>query len=101
MRGLFFEQRQRRLAAFRFQTDEAQRLAHGHAEFADALLVVDDQQANAKIFFTTGTVHSAFPKVFETTSIKGCTRNGFSTQGAPVSRNVATVSSLAISPVIK
>ena len=44
------------------------------------------EQTNAKIFFTSGVIHSAFPKVFETTSISCWTRKGFSTQGAPVSR---------------
>ena len=81
---LLFEKCQRRFPAFGFQADEAERLADGHAEFADTLLVVDDQQSNAKIFFTAGVIHSAFPKVFETTSINCCTRKGFSTQGAPV-----------------
>src|ERR1700674_3384436 len=99
--GLLFEQRQCRFPAFRFQADKAERLADGDAEFTDALLVVDDQHANAKIFFAPWVIHWAFPKVCETTSINCCTRKGFSTQGAPVSRKVATVSSLAMSPVIK
>ena len=60
--GLLFEQRQRRLPAFRLQADEAESLADGDAEFADTLLVVDDQQANAKIFFTSRVIHSDLPK---------------------------------------
>ncbi len=82
--GLLFEKCQRGLAALRFQADKAKGLADGDAEFADTLLVVDDQQANAEIFFAPRVIHSAFPKVFETTSINCCTRKGFSTQGAPV-----------------
>ncbi len=82
--GLLLEQCQRRLPALRFQADEAQGLADGDAQFANALLVVDDQQSNAEIFLTRPSIHSIFPKVFETTSINCCTRKGFSTQGAPV-----------------
>src|ERR1700733_5859086 len=100
MRRLFFEKRQRRLAAFRLKTHIAESLADGSAEFTDALFVVDDQQADAKIFFHAGTAHCVFPIVFEMTSINCCTRKGFSTHGAPVCRSVATVSSLAISPVM-
>jgi len=42
----FFEQGQRCFAAFGFETREPQRLAHGHTELADVLVVVDHQQAN-------------------------------------------------------
>ena len=40
---LLFEQGQRRLAALGFKADESQSFAHGDAELADALLVIDDQ----------------------------------------------------------
>src|SRR5579859_1989397 len=99
--GLFFEQREGGLATFGFEADKTQGLADRGAEFADGLLVVDDQQTDTELFFVPGVIHSTFPNVLETTSIKCCTRKGFSTQGAPVSRKLATVSSLAISPVIK
>ena len=81
---LLFKQGQRRLSAFRLQADEAKSLAHGNAEFADTLLVVDHQQTNTKIFFAPQVIHSAFPNVLATTSMNCCTRKGFSTQGAPV-----------------
>ena len=48
---LLFQQGQRGLAAFGFQTDKTQGLADRDAELADTLLVVDDQQTDAKIFF--------------------------------------------------
>ncbi len=82
--GLLLEQCQRGLPAFRFQADKSESLADRDAEFADTLLVVDDQQANAKVFSVPWATHSAFPNVLDTTSINCCTRNGFSTQGAPV-----------------
>ena len=93
---LLFEQGQRGFAAIGFETDESQSFAHGDAELADALLVVDDQHADAKVFPVARIIHSSFPNVLATTSINCCTRKGFSTQGAPVARNVATVSSLAM-----
>ncbi len=48
---------------------------------ADALLIIHNQEADSQVF-----VHSAFPMVFSTTEINCCTRKGFSTHGAPVSR---------------
>src|SRR5438270_9023653 len=96
---LFFQERKSGFAAFGLQAHKTQGLSNGRAELANALLIVYDEQANALIFFTV--IHSAFPNVLETTSINWATRNGFSTQGAPVWRKVATVSSLAMSPVIK
>src|SRR5258707_7389114 len=96
VRRLLFEQGQSRLPAVGLHADKPEGLAHGHAELADALLVIDDQEADSQVF-----AHSAFPMVFSTTEMNCCTRNGFSTQGAPVARRVATVSSLAISPVMK
>ena len=103
---LLFEQGQGRLATIGFQTDEPQRFTHGDAELADALLIVDDEQTDAKVVLTQRQLaqsvgHCAFPMVLATTSMNCCTRKGFSTQGAPVSRRVATVSSLAMSPVMK
>jgi hypothetical protein len=47
---LLFEQDQGGVAAFGFEADETQGLAHGDAELADALLVVDDQETDAKVF---------------------------------------------------
>ena len=67
--GLLFEQRQRRLAAFGFQADKAQSFADRDAEFADALLVVDDQQADAEIFFVTALFTRPSQKSFDDTSI--------------------------------
>ena len=61
---LLFEQGQRRFAAFRFQADETQGLAHGDAEFADALLVVDDQQADAEILFRLALYSPGLPHGF-------------------------------------
>ena len=49
MDGLFLQERERGLPALRFQTDKSERFADGDAEFADTLLVVDDQEANAKV----------------------------------------------------
>src|SRR5690348_9131015 len=100
MGGLLLEKRKSRLAALRLEADKTQGLADRNAELANALLIVNDQQANAEIFFADCAVHCTFPIVFEITSINCCTRNGFSTHGAPVCRRVATVSSLAMSPVI-
>ena len=95
VRRLLLEQRQRLFAAVRLEAGEAQRFPHRHAQLPYALLVIHDEQANSQIV-----VHSAFPMVFSTTEMNCCTRNGFSTQGAPVCCKVATVSSLAISPVM-
>jgi hypothetical protein len=47
---LLFEESKSGLAAISFEADETQGLTHGDAELADALLVVDDQQTNAKFF---------------------------------------------------
>ena len=47
VRGLFFEQGQGRLAAVGFHADEPEAFAHGHAELANALLVVDNQEADS------------------------------------------------------
>ena len=57
---LLFEKGQRRFSAFRFQADKTEGLAHGDAEFANTLLIVDDQQANAKVIFAHGIIHSDF-----------------------------------------
>src|SRR6267154_2125633 len=54
MRGLFFEQCQGGVAALRFHADEAQGLAYGHAKFANALLIVDDEQSIRKLCVTVG-----------------------------------------------
>ena len=72
-----------RFAAIGFEADETQSLAHGHTELADALLVVDDQQTDAKVFFRERRfaerwTHRAFPMVFSTAEMRSCTRNGFS-----------------------
>jgi hypothetical protein len=86
---------------------KAERFADRDAEAADGLLVIDDQQSDAKVvlreILRSGILrhHAALPMVCSTTVMKSCTRNGFSTQGAPVRRSVAAVSSLAMSPVIK
>src|ERR1700756_4421342 len=115
VRGLFLEQSQGGLTAFGFLAYKTEPFTHGHAERADALLVIHHQQANAQFFvgmmlprlivaaeFLTAIrmTHKAFPIVFSTTEMNWRTRNGFSTQGAPVLRRVSTVSSLAISPVM-
>src|SRR5207248_10866973 len=96
VRRLFFEQGQRRLAALSFHADEAESLPNRHAEPANALLIVHNQEPDTQVI-----AHSAFPMIFSITEINCCTRNGFSTQGAPVFCSVSTVSSLAISPVMK
>src|SRR5580692_1546479 len=101
MYGLLFQKCQGGLAALGFEADEPQRLTDCRAKFTDSLLIIHDQQTNAEIFFTSCVIHSTFPNVFEITSMNCWTRNGFSTQGAPVSRKVATVSSFAMSPVMK
>src|SRR5258707_900610 len=94
--GLLFKQSQRGFTALRFAARKAERLTDCHAELADTLLVVHHQQPDSELL-----IHDARPIVFSTTEINCCTRNGFSTQGAPVFWRVATVSSLAISPVMK
>ncbi len=99
--GLLLEQGESGIAAVGFKTDEAQSFADGDAELADALLIVHDQQTDAELILTQRRSHSALPIVFAMTSMNCCTRKGFSTQGAPVWRRVATVSSLAMSPVMK
>jgi hypothetical protein len=48
--GLLLQQRQGGLAAVGLEADEAQSFAHGNAEFADALLIVDDQETDAEVF---------------------------------------------------
>src|SRR5208337_1681008 len=98
---LLLQQGQGGVSSLGLETDKTEGLADRDAEFTDALLVVHDQQPDAQVFFVRWTVHYTFPRVFDTTSINWCTRNGFSTHGAPVSRRVATVSSLAMSPVMK
>ena len=50
MNRLLLEQGQSGFAAVGFEADEAQRLADRNAELADALLIVDDQETNAKVF---------------------------------------------------
>ncbi len=52
MNRLLFEQCQSGLAAIGFEADEAQGFADRDAELADALLVVNDQETNAKVFLT-------------------------------------------------
>ena len=61
---LLFEQGQRRFAAIRFETDETQSLAHGHAELADTLFVVDHQQPDAEFFFAESSDSPGFPHSF-------------------------------------
>ena len=53
MNRLLFEQGQSGLAAIGFEADKAQSFAHGDAELADALLVVDDQQTDAEVFLSS------------------------------------------------
>ncbi len=67
---LLFEQGQRGFAAIRFETDEAQGFAHGHAELADALFIVDYQQPDTEFFFAESRIHRAFPIVFSTAEIR-------------------------------
>ena len=67
---LLFEQGQRGFAAIRFETDETQSFAHGHAELADALFIVDHQQPDAEFFFAESRIHRAFPIVFSTAEIR-------------------------------
>ena len=62
---LLVEHGQGRIAAFGLQTGKAQRLADGHAEAADGLFVVHDQQTNAEIFAH----NTALPIVFSTTAM--------------------------------
>ena len=65
---LLFEQGQGGIAALGFEADEAQSFAHGHAELANALLVVDDQQTDAKVFLSHCWAFTGFPITFRTTS---------------------------------
>src|SRR5205807_6867512 len=90
MRGLLLGQGDGGFATGRLQAYEPQSFSYGDAQAANALFVIDNQQANAKVF-----THSTFPMVFSTTEMNCCTRKGFSTQGAPVRRSVSTVCSLA------
>src|ERR1035441_6021553 len=100
--GLFLEQGEGGGAALGFEAGEAERFADGHAEAADGLLVIDNQQSYAEVVCRQILIHeAALPRVCSTTVMKSRTRNGFSTHGAPVRRRVAAVSSLAISPVMK
>ena len=46
MSRLLLEQGKSRFAAIRFDTSETERLTHSHAQFADALFVIHNQQAN-------------------------------------------------------
>ncbi len=60
---LLFEQGQSGLAAIGFEADEAQGFAHGDAELADGLLVVDDQETDAEIFLVrAGLLRAVLPK---------------------------------------
>ena len=47
---LLFQQRESGFATLGFEANEAKSFAHGDAELADTLIVVDNQQANAKVF---------------------------------------------------
>ena len=47
VRGLFFKQSERGLAAVSFHAGIAEGFPHSHAQTADALLIVNDQQTNA------------------------------------------------------
>jgi hypothetical protein len=47
---LLFEQSQGGLTAVGFEADEAEGFAHGDAELADTLLIVDDQETDAEVF---------------------------------------------------
>jgi hypothetical protein len=58
---LLFEQGQSGIATLGFEADETQGFAHGNAQLANALLVVDNQQSNAKVFpAQSSSVHSGF-----------------------------------------
>ena len=46
MSRLLLEQGKSGFAAIRFYTSKAERLTHGHAQFADALFVIHNQQAD-------------------------------------------------------
>src|SRR5271157_1244078 len=93
--GLFLKQSEGSITTLGFEARKTERFADRHAQAADGLLVIDDQQSNAEVG------HGAtLPMVCWTTEINSRTRNGFSTQGAPVRRRVAAVSSLAMSPVM-
>jgi hypothetical protein len=47
--GLLLEQGERCVTALGFEARKAERFADGHAEAADGLLVIDNQQADAKV----------------------------------------------------
>src|ERR1700682_477423 len=81
--------------AFGLGAGKAQGGSDGHAELADALFVVDNQQ------FDFHCVAHGFPKVFSTIEISCWTRNGFSMQGVPLLASKACVSLFAVSPLIK
>ncbi len=49
--GLLLEQAEGGFAAIGFEADKTQSLADGHAELADALIVVDYEQADAEFVF--------------------------------------------------
>src|SRR6266568_3737512 len=93
---LLLQKRQGCFSGAGLHANEAQALCHSHAESANAFFVVHYQETNLEM-----RLHSGFPTVSSTTAMNCCTRNGFSTQGAPVFCRVAAVSSLAISPVMK
>src|SRR5208337_2239994 len=95
MHGLLLEQGEGGVTALGFEAQETERLADGHAQAADGLLVIDNQQSDAEVCHGV-----TLPMVCWTTEMNSRTRNGFSTQGAPVRRRVAAVSSLAMSPVM-
>src|SRR4029077_6152470 len=69
--------------------------ANGHAQAADALLVIHHQQTCFQF------VAHGFPKVFSTTVINCCTRNGFSMHGVLLWAKNACVSLFAVSPLIR
>ena len=49
--GLFFEQREGGFSTIGFDANEAQGFAYGHAELANGLFVIDNQQPDAEFFF--------------------------------------------------
>ena len=67
--GLFFEQGQGGLAALGFQAGEAERFADGQQSWRMVCSSSTISKRMRRSSFTD-VIHSAFPKVFETTSMK-------------------------------
>src|SRR6266850_1968836 len=95
IRRFLFDSCDRGFRAFCFAAGVSQRSADGHAQFANALLIVHHQKPR---FYR---IAHGFPKVLSTTEISFSTRKGFSMHGIPLFASNAWVLLLAVSPLIK